>query len=96
MYSNLVMWQWKRFYQPYVETRGLVEDVKQEKRLIALELTAGTPLPAYKKLVNRYINKRWYRFLKAYGFRKPKGSRYYTKKALSGLYSGESFEEENL
>ena len=86
MIENLVMWQWKRFYRPYVETQGLIDDIKAEKNAIACELEViGLPNNKDKKVLNKAINRKWHKFLKAYGFRKSKHQKRYAPVALSGI-----------
>ena len=72
-YISLGWWVWKRYFFKVWELlteRCLLDDLRQEIRLIALE---GNSLQLPNKSFLKYANRRLYRFLVNYGFKKPQG-----------------------
>lgn len=75
-YENLIYYLWKKNFRPYIEIEShFVDDIQSELRTIALEIDAMNDFG--DNTVYQVIQAKIYRFIRNYGFRRPKGhSRY--------------------
>ena len=80
-YEKLVFYLWKRNFKPYLKiSTDIVDDIQQELRVIALELET---MSFEEKTVYQVIQKKIYRFIRNYGFRRPRGSKFYIANTTS-------------
>jgi len=87
-YEGLVFFLWKKNFKPYIEVEShFVDDIQSELRTIALEIDAMNEV-FLGTTVYKMIQKKIYRFVRNYGFRRPKGcSRYINSTTSLQLYA---------
>jgi len=82
IYEKLVYHIWANYYKPYLQggvPAHMIDDVRQELRLISIEVEKYRN---NKKEAYKAINRLLYRFVRNYGYRRPKGWRYFMNNRL--------------
>ena len=79
--EGLVFYLWARNFRPFLEIESdMVDDIQQELRCIALEIETMT---FEEQTVYQVIQKKIYRFIRNYGFRRPRGAKFYIANTTS-------------